>query len=83
MDHVGNEELQAGPAWKVRGVQTGRGFGARTGSDGVPEDLISLTLICEDLDKPGYFVFAPEDAEKTALALLDTVRRYRESREDR
>jgi len=74
---VSDQEEFTGPSWKVERVQTSRGFGAP--SWGAPtEDLIGLTLWCVDLDSPGSFVFAPDDAEQTALALLDTVRLYRE-----
>lgn len=63
--------------WRVRGVQVSRGFGARVGSSELPENLIGLTLQCEDLAHPGYFVMSVDEAEVTARALLDSVERAR------
>lgn len=66
--------------WRVVRVQIGRGFGKPAGDDQAPiENVIGLHLWCEDLDRPGDFLFGIEEAETTALALLDTVRRAREN----
>ena len=65
-----------GRAWKVQRIQTSRGLGSRSAEEPV-EDLIGLTMWCEDLDQPGRFVFTPDEAEKTALAILDSVAEYR------
>jgi hypothetical protein len=64
-------------AWLVVGVQTGRGE-ARRKAGGPVEPMIGLTVFCQDLPVPGKFLFRPDDAEVTANALLDSVRKWRE-----
>jgi hypothetical protein len=68
------EELNVQP-WRVRRVQTSRGFGAPMGSNQAPEALVGLHLHCEGLDRPGHFVLSPQEAEALAEALLDSARR--------
>lgn len=77
---VGDEQNIQG--WRVIRVVTSRGFGKRAGDDAAPlEDVIGLTLYCEDLDGSGDFIFGVDEAEATANALLDSVRHAREGDE--
>lgn len=68
------EELNVQP-WRVRRVQTSRGFGSPIGSDQVPEPLVGLHLHCEGLDRPGHFVLSPTEAEALGRALIDSAKR--------
>lgn len=73
MSEVGDEFHVQG--WRVVRVQIGRGFGKPAGDDAAPiENVIGLHLWCENLNTPGDFIFGIDEAETTALALLDTVR---------
>lgn len=75
---VGDERNIQG--WRVIRVVTGRGFAKRTGDDDAPlEEVVGLTLYCEDLKGTGDFIFRVDDAEATANALLDSVRAAREA----
>ena len=69
-----NDELNV-KAWRIAGFQTSRGFGARSGGGDIENDVIGLTLLFRDLDKPGYFIMAPHEAEQLGQALLDSARR--------
>ncbi len=46
------------------------------GAEGV-SDLIALDIFCKGQTHPDKYVFLPDDAERTAQALLDSVARYR------
>lgn len=77
MSQIGDEQNIQG--WRVIRVVTGRGFAKRMGDDAAPlEDVIGLTLYCEDLKGTGDFIFSIDEAEATAHALLDSVRNARE-----
>lgn len=77
MSQVGDEKNIQG--WRVIRVQTSRGYAKKTGEDDAPLlPIVGLTLFCEDLPRPGEFLFHLEDAEATAHALLDTARNARE-----
>lgn len=74
---VGDERNIQG--WRVTRIVTSRGFAKLMGDDAAPlEDVVGLTLYCEDLVGTGDFVFRVDDAEATAHALLDSVRHARE-----
>lgn len=64
-------------AWRVTGFQTSRGFAGKVEGE-LFNDAVGLTLSCEDLASPGYFIMSADEAETIGNALLDTARKSRE-----
>lgn len=65
-------------AYKVKGFQTSRGFAGRADRNEMLNDIVGLTLSCEDLERPGYFIMAPHEAEELGQALIDSARKAAE-----